>query len=195
MDKEKEQELTGKNKILTVPNAMSAFRILLIPVMIWLYIIEKQYILTVVVLLVSGLTDMADGFVARHFHQISNLGKILDPIADKLTQIAVMFCLVNEFPQMLLPLIILVIKECIMGITGAIAVRKSGAVYGAEWHGKVATWLLDITAIVHVIWHGIPQQLSYAMIAVTIVFMLISLPLYVIRNSHQMKETKEEATE
>ncbi len=49
-------------------------------------------------LLLSGVTDLADGFIARHFHMISDLGKVLDPVADKLTQAAVLFCLITRFP-------------------------------------------------------------------------------------------------
>lgn len=76
-----------EKKIFTIPNLLSAFRLLLIPVFVWAYCIKKAYLLTAGVLLLSGLTDMADGFIARRFHMISDLGKMLDPIADKLSLI------------------------------------------------------------------------------------------------------------
>ena len=76
-----------KNKILTVPNVLSAFRLLLVPALAWLYLVRKDYSATAWVLLLSGATDIADGFIARRFGMVSDLGKALDPIADKLTQI------------------------------------------------------------------------------------------------------------
>ena len=74
------------NRIITVPNLLSFFRLCLIPVIIWSYCVKKNPLLAGEILLLSGLTDLADGYIARRFHRISNLGKILDPVADKLTR-------------------------------------------------------------------------------------------------------------
>ena len=73
------------NRIITVPNLLSFFRFCLIPVIIWSYCVKENPLLAGEILLLSGLTDLADGYIARRFHMISNLGKILDPVADKLT--------------------------------------------------------------------------------------------------------------
>ena len=100
-----------ENKILTIPNLLSLFRLILIPVIIWLYWFRKDYFPAGVLLIISGLTDLADGYIARHFNAVSNIGKILDPIADKLTQAAMLFCLVTRFPLMAAPFGFLVIKE------------------------------------------------------------------------------------
>ena len=81
------------NRIITVPNLLSFFRLCLIPVIIWSYCVKKNPLLAGEILLLSGLTDLADGYIARRFHRISNLGKILDPVADKLTQAAMLICL------------------------------------------------------------------------------------------------------
>ena len=75
MDREK------KSRVLTVPNLLSAFRLLLVPVIVWLYCGEENYPLTACALLLSGATDIADGFIARRFHMVSDLGKVLDPVA------------------------------------------------------------------------------------------------------------------
>ena len=90
------------NRIITVPNLLSFFRLCLIPVIIWSYCVKKNPLLAGEILLLSGLTDLADGYIARRFHMISNLGKILDPVADKLTQAAMLICLFTRFPHMLL---------------------------------------------------------------------------------------------
>ena len=99
---------------MTIPNILSCFRIILIPVFIVCYLntpAEGIAIWPVLVLLFSGLTDVLDGFIARHFNMISDLGKMLDPVADKLTQAAVIGCLTVRFPELLILFIVYVIKE------------------------------------------------------------------------------------
>lgn len=88
-------------KIFTIPNLLSLFRLCLIPVIIRLYCAQHNYLRTTLVLTISGITDIADGIIARKFHMISDFGKIFDPVADKLTQIAMLFCLVTRFPHMM----------------------------------------------------------------------------------------------
>ena len=77
----------------TVPNILSLFRIALIPVLVLTYLSCDDIWLPASVLVLSGLTDLLDGWIARHFNQISEIGKLLDPIADKLTQFTVVVCL------------------------------------------------------------------------------------------------------
>ena len=178
-----------QNKILTIPNMLSFFRLCLIPVIMWLYCVEDNYLWAGIVLIVSGITDTVDGFVARHFHMTSDLGKVLDPVADKLTQAAMLFCLLTRFPLMILPLGIMVLKEFFMGVTGLMVIQKTGKVFGADWHGKVTTWLLYAMMILHVFWYNIPAVLSRVLIAACVVMMLISLVLY---GRHNLKALRED---
>lgn len=170
------------NKIVTVPNLLSLFRILLIPVIVWLYCVKHAYPATVAVLCLSGLTDLVDGFVARRFNMVSNLGKALDPIADKLTQGVMLLCLITNFPIMLIPFILLALKEIIMGVSGLIVIRRTGAVHGADWHGKVTTCLIYVTMILHAVWYNIPRPLSVGLVVCCVAMMLLSLILYTMRN-------------
>ena len=96
--------------------------------------------------MLSGLTDLADGYIARRFHRISNLGKILDPVADKLTQAAMLICLFTRFPHMLLLIVIMAGKELYMVVSGCLVIRKTGKVHGADWHGKIVTFAQHILA-------------------------------------------------
>lgn len=89
-----------KDQILTIPNLLSVVRLLLIPVIVWLYCGKQEYTAAVVVILLSGITDIADGIIARKYHMVSDFGKILDPIADKLTQAAIILCLTYNYPLM-----------------------------------------------------------------------------------------------
>ena len=130
------------HKILTIPNLLSAFRLVLAGVFAYIYWNAKDqqdYNLAVGVLVLSGLTDFADGKIARRFHMISELGKVLDPIADKLTQAVVACCLAKHYGPMKLLFLVLVIKEMTQGIYGAYAVKKAGKNDGAMWCGKVTT--------------------------------------------------------
>jgi cardiolipin synthase len=135
-------------------------------------------VLTALLVVLSGLTDVVDGFIARHFNMISDVGKALDPIADKLTQIAMLFCLWTRFPLILLPLIIILVKEISSFVLRAIVIKKTGAVDGAVWHGKLNTVLLYAVMFLHIVWYEIPFGLSVTCILVSCAMMLLSYVLY-----------------
>ena len=101
-----------KEKIFTIPNMMSVFRILLIPFILWMFFTERYYI-AAGLLVLSGITDLLDGFIARRFHMISALGKALDPIADKLTILAVLVSLCFFSPTMIALVAVIVLRELI----------------------------------------------------------------------------------
>lgn len=176
-----------ENKFLTVPNVLSLFRIALIPVIVWLYAISGNMVWSGVVLIVSGLTDIADGWIARHYNMVSEVGKALDPIADKLTQGAVLLCMIFRFPLLVFPFIMLLAKEAFVGFTGLLLIQKSGAVYGAEWHGKAATCLIYAVLLLHLFWTEIPPAATLVSVILTSGMMLISLFLYGMRNLKLLK--------
>ncbi|MGN1370610.1 MAG: CDP-alcohol phosphatidyltransferase family protein [Aristaeellaceae bacterium] len=171
----------NKHQILTIPNLLSLLRLLMIPVFVWLYL-NGYTQWTAFVLILSGITDVVDGFIARHFGQVSDFGKAFDPVADKLTQAAMLLCLVSRHPMMIVPFILLAVKEIFAAVSGLIVIRRTGAVLGAEWHGKLTTLLLYGMMILHVIWQDIPQWTSNMLNAGCVVMMLISLVLYARRN-------------
>lgn len=142
------------NRILTVPNAMSVLRILLVPVFAALYL--KGYVAAAVVLLVfSGLTDMLDGLIARHFNQITDLGKMLDPFADKLTQGVVALCIAIRFPSIRPLLLLFVLKELLMLSCAMVLLRKHKRPCAAKWYGKVATVMFYVSVSVIVLLDGL----------------------------------------
>ena len=130
----------------TIPNLLSLIRILLIPVFAYLFYNDKK-IAAVVVLAISGLSDMFYGKIARKFNQVSALGKILDPVADKLTQISIAVMLfidfrtaeneiINAFGWVFL---VFLIKEGVMIVGGLIMLLLKIRPGAAEIWGKVAT--------------------------------------------------------
>ena len=181
-------EIQNNKKIWTIPNALSCFRICLIPLFVWLYCAKEQYSATAAILMLSGLTDLVDGFIARRFHMVSDLGKILDPVADKLTQAAMLLCLFTKFPLMLLPFLLMAVKEITTAIMGIKVIRKTGAVHGANWHGKVNTCLLYAMMILHVLWSDIPAAVSTALILICVGMMLLSFVLYGFKNRKLLRE-------
>ena len=175
-------EDTYKHKILTIPNVLSFFRLLLIPVIVWLYIVKNDPVWTTVILILSGVTDVVDGIIARKCNMVSDFGKVFDPVADKLTQIAMLFCLVSRFQWMLLPLYVLVVKEVTAGILGFLVIRKTGNVDGAVWHGKATTVSLYTMMVIHLIWFHIPGVVSGILIGGCTALALLSAFLYTREN-------------
>lgn len=166
-----------QKKILTVPNVLSMVRVLLIPLIIWLYLSENAW-WTAIVLTLSGLTDVVDGFIARRFDMVSDFGKAFDPVADKLTQFCMLVCLVAKHPLIAVPLSILVVKEITTGILGLVCIKKTGVVKSAVWHGKLNTCLLYALIILHLLWFDIPGTVSVCLVAVSSCMMLVSFFLY-----------------
>lgn len=171
-----------KNQILTIPNLMSLFRLCLIPLIVWLYHGKEMYGLAAFALVVSGITDVADGIVARHFDMVSNFGKGFDPVADKLTQFAMLVCLAVRFQWILVPTCLILIKEIFTGFLKTVVIRKTGIVEGAHWHGKATTVLLYITIFLHLVWYEIPDLWSIVLTVLCTAMMLISFVLYGMRN-------------
>ena len=174
-------------KIFTLPNLLSLFLIALIPMIIKLYCVDKSYHWALLVLILSGITDVADGIIARKFDMVSDLGKILDPVADKLTQMATLVCLLTRFPYVWIPLALLTVKELSAGIMGLCAIQKSGEVKGADWHGKVCTVMLYAAMGLHILWSGIPLVLSKLLMSLCMATMVLSGVLYWYRNFKQIR--------
>ena len=179
--------MRNKN-IFTIPNILSMFRLLLLPVIVYTYINQKDYVLTGVLLLVSGITDLLDGYIARTFNMMSDLGKILDPVADKATQAVVLLCLVTRFRWLIIPFICIVIKELFMSCIGMVVIKKTGEVHGALWHGKVATFMLDFMIIVHIVFYNVSSTLSIILTIVSTFLILLSFYLYARENINILKK-------
>lgn len=176
-----------KNQIFTIPNLLSLLRLAMIPLLLWLYLEKQDYGWTAFILILSAATDIVDGIIARSFNMVSDFGKALDPVADKLTQIAMLFCLVSRFSNLLILLILLIVKEVISGIMSLMAIRKTGKVYGADWHGKVTTVLLYSIMGLHILWYNIPYVVSNVLILLCSIMMLYSMIQYWKRNWKTLK--------
>lgn len=167
-----------KDDILTIPNMLSFFRILLIPIMVLVYNHFNHYIATIVVIALSGLTDIADGKIARKFNMTSDFGKFIDPVADKLTQLAMILCLLSKYAGMLGLVILMVLKESFLFILSYITFRKTGIVNSAKWYGKVTTAVLYGVMVILFLFPNIPQTLANALIILCGMVIFASMLLY-----------------
>lgn len=127
---------------MNIPNILTTIRIILIPIYLWIFYTfgENRIKYAILILLIAGITDILDGYIARKFNMITRLGTILDPVADKLTTIAVLISFSTEKLIPLWILLVLAIKELILIIGGSyIYFFKNEKIIAADKFGKIAT--------------------------------------------------------
>lgn len=196
MEWNKEKKVDFKY-LFTIPNILSYLRILLIAPFTVMFLREK-YEFAAVLICVSGLTDCVDGFLARKLNQITQLGKMLDPVADKLTLIAVAICLSIMKPIIIPVIAILTIKDLLM-LTGASILLKNHIMpMASAWYGKVGTICFYISIAIIVVFEMYLDYenftiVSFIMLSVTAVIMIYSLIRYYHTFRTLMKKHKEES--
>ena len=167
-----------ENRIVTLPNALTLFRVLLIPVFVWLYGSLKNHVWSAAVLGLSALTDLVDGWMARHFRMESNLGRILDPVADKLTQATMCLMLLSRYPTMLALLIFFGVKEALLAALGYCYMRRTGIVNSARWYGKASSIVQYGVMLGIILSPEISDYTAHVLIALCFATHAISLVLY-----------------
>ena len=176
-----------KYKVITIPNILSFIRVLMIPLFVWFSVKGRLWI-SLAIICASWVTDIVDGFIARRYNMVSNVGRILDPIADKLTQLAVMICICLNCRRMLILVIALVVKEVTNGVIGLVMMKKHRDALDSKWHGKLATTVIYITIVAHLIWwQDMSPAVSYLLIGATLAIMTLSFVLYTARHIRIIK--------
>lgn len=173
----------NRKEFLSIPNILSYFRIVLIPIFIWRFITATEpahYYIAAFIIFLSGLTDFLDGQIARRYRQVTEFGKALDPIADKLTQAGIIFCLMLKIKWMFLLVILFVVKELFMGIASLVIIRKKRRkLDGAKWFGKICTAVFYFVTFVLIAVPELSAFWVYLLLAVCAAFMLLSFSMYV----------------
>jgi len=170
-----------KSELFTIPNILCYVRLLLIPVFAVVYLKAtepRDYHIAAVVLIVAALTDSLDGFIARKMNMVTDWGKMIDPIIDKLMQVVVALCLCKKHPLMWVVVVLLVIKEGYMAYKGWKNLKDGGKVYGASWFGKVCTAILFTTFAALIIFGNMPAWASNTLIVLNIIVMLLVFWMY-----------------
>lgn len=172
-----------KKEILTIPNLLSLFRLALIPVYVHLYLRAESrldFIRAGCVMAVSCLTDLADGKIARQFHMVSQMGKVLDPMADKFTQLALILCLSSRYPLLYPLLVLFLVKELFQLIAVIVCFRQGKALPGALMEGKICTTVLFVSLITLVLLPEMDPWAVNSLILTDAVFLMISFVSYIL---------------
>ncbi len=158
-------------KAINIPNALSVVRLLLIPVFAAVYMQAQQgsdYFTAATILGISGFTDMLDGTIARKFNMITDLGKVLDPLADKLTQGTVCICMAIKHPSLALIFILLIAKEILIFTGGILVYKKKDFVVAPNIFGKIYTALFFVVMTVIIAFPQSEPVLKYVLLALLI---------------------------
>ncbi len=193
----------------TIPNLLSFIRIIIIPIFGY-FLVKDQFLIAAVIIAISGLTDLFDGKIARRFNQVSNLGKILDPIADKMTIITIAIIMFIKFRQADDSMIrafswvflIFLLKDAVMVIGGAVMIALGIRPGAAEIYGKVATCVFYGVMILVIafgpsvgalasLW-TMPVWLTFTLVIVAVIATLVAFASYMPAVYRQFKDRKTE---
>ena len=170
-----------KKDLFTIPNMLSFFRLLLIPVYVIIYLnatMPAHYFTAAAILAVSCTTDLIDGQIARRFNMISTVGKFLDPLADKATQFTLTLCLAIRHPILWTLAALFVLKEGFQLIAGILTFRNGKMLTGALITGKICTAILFMSLILMVLLPDLPSGAVAGITLVDSLFMLVSFAHY-----------------
>ena len=162
-----------------IPNILTTARLVLVPIFAYFVLGAKNLPLAAVVFILSGVTDVIDGYIARRFHMITNFGKIYDPFVDKLMQITAIVCLALAEILPVWIIAIVICKEAAMIIIGGILYLKKIVVH-SNWYGKAATVIFYATIFIMILWRNIPQGWTMAFLVILIISMLYSAGAYLV---------------
>lgn len=162
---------------MNIPNIISCIRIMLVPLFVYFYI-SGSIGMAAVVLIGCALSDVLDGMIARRFNMVTDLGKILDPVADKLIQAAMMLCLALKMPQLWLLLGLHVFRELVLSAMGLYVMRVTGLVCSARWYGKLCTAVIYGSMLILLAVPGVPEKLAAALVFICAGLIVMCLFLY-----------------
>lgn len=175
-----------------VPNILSTIRICLVPVFVITYFYESGSvkIYAAVVYALASFTDFLDGYIARKYCLISDLGKILDPLGDKLMTVAVLVCITVDQVIPIWAVVVAITKELLMLLGGAIIrKREGGEIPSSNIIGKTSTVVFFVVCVTLMLVKGIPDKVATLMISTAIILMLMALVSYIRTFIHIMKKT------
>lgn len=187
--------IRSKKDVLTIPNLLSFFRLILAVVFLGVFYspgVENKRGLLALILVISGITDLLDGKIARRFNMVSELGKILDPAADKVTQGVLLICLLSKYEFLKWVFVLFLLKESYMAIAGIKVLEQTNRNDGAMWYGKVSTTVFYAVMLLLVFFPEMPEMAANTLIIVSVCFMVFALVMYIRRYQSLIKKCKDE---
>lgn len=190
-----DQPQNNNPQVLTIPNVLSFLRIALIILFCVLFDAEATMAENwpaFIVLGLNALSDFLDGKLARALNQVSELGKVLDPIADYLTKFALILCFISKYPALIGFMLLFLCRVFLVAIAGLKTVRKVGKNDGAILMGKIDTAVFYAVMLTLVLFPQMPPTIALSMIFVSAVMMVLSIIVYL---RHFSKLRKQVSTE
>ncbi|MCQ2512892.1 MAG: CDP-alcohol phosphatidyltransferase family protein [Lachnospiraceae bacterium] len=187
-----------KKDFFSIPNILTYIRIILVPIFVVVYINASNlsgHIWSIVIVAVSALTDLLDGFIARRFNMITDWGKIVDPIADKAMQFAMLFCVVFKYHWVALLLVIYGVKEIVSLAFSGFLFTKGKHIGGAMWCGKICTVILYAVMLVFIALPDIDAHVVTILIGFAAAFMLLAFVVYMEAYFRLYREYKKQKKE
>lgn len=169
-----------------IPNLLTGLRFILIP-FIFLSVIQQKYLIGIILFTISSITDVLDGYIARKYNFITDIGKLLDPLSDKLTQIFLLLALsiLDILPWWIFAIVIA--KECAMIISASMLYSKKDVVVYSKWYGKLATSLFYLAIICSLLINqfnlSLPFRIDLYLYYLAIFATVFSLIMYAIKFS------------
>ena len=174
-----------------IPNILTIIRFILIP-FIFISVVSKHYFTGLIIFTISAITDVLDGYIARKYNYITDIGKLIDPLTDKLTQISLLLALsiLGILPWWIFAVVF--IKECVMVISASVLYSKKDVVVYSKWYGKLATVLFYLAIVVSLIinqFHiSVPFRIDLYLYYLAIIATIFSLIMYGIKFKNKPKE-------
>lgn len=166
-----------KEDLFKLPNILCYIRILLVPLFVYLYI-KGFRIQAALVVIGASVTDVIDGRIARHFHLVTDWGKFIDPVADKLMQFAMLVVTLLTIKWVAFLVVLFCIKELIMLVVGVYIYHNGYNLDGAMWCGKVCTVIFDVVMIAFIAFPDINKTVVFIMLGITAAFLVLSFVVY-----------------
>ena len=166
----------------------------MIPVFAYTYLqaeTSADYLLSALILGIMEFTDFLDGFIARKYHMVTEAGKIIDPIADKLLQLTLLLLIVIRNPFAAVVLILFLIKEASMAVCGLVSIKRKCRLDGALWCGKVSTTVFYICMVLLILFPRIDHTVANILLCITAAFLLYSFIIYMKTYYHMLKKEKD----
>ncbi|MBQ1193763.1 MAG: CDP-alcohol phosphatidyltransferase family protein [Lachnospiraceae bacterium] len=182
-----------KEDLFKLPNILCYIRILLGPLFVYIFL-HKWYWQSALVVIIATITDVIDGWIARKFNLVSDWGKFIDPVADKLMQFAMLAVTIIKVPWILILIVAFILKEAILLVIGLYIYHKGRNLDGAMWCGKLCTVVLDCAMLILI---AIPESwindtLSLILIIIVFAFLLLSFVVYLNAYRTLYREMKKE---
>ncbi len=180
-----EARRTGEDRVLTIPNLITIVRLLSIPVFVWLLFARDNRAAAAVLLAVLGATDWVDGFVARRYGQVSELGKVLDPVADRLLLFSAVVSILIDGSVPLIVAVLALVRESIVAVAALVLAALGTRRIDVTLIGKAGTFCLltsfplFLASASTLSWAEVAEVAAWAFVVPGLVLGYVSLVTYV----------------